>query len=136
MQSFKRQTILVLFDVIFISIAGLISFLLVYKTNDISYMLKNYSLVVAIMVVSRVIIYFIFHLYSSLWRYASADEFFMIIVAVTVGTLVNIATLRFLNYSFDLTLYSVNWLLNIIFSGGIRFAYRLLRILKYLYYLW
>jgi FlaA1/EpsC-like NDP-sugar epimerase len=124
----------VLFDVIFISIAGLISFLLVYKTNDISYMLKNYSLVVAIMVVSRVIIYFIFHLYSSLWRYASADEFFMIIVAVTVGTLVNIATLRFLNYSFDLTLYSVNWLLNIIFSGGIRFAYRLLRILKYLYY--
>lgn len=72
----------------------------------------------------------IFNLYNSIWKYASIDELTNVIAASFVAS-----TLFFIIFSaYDILLprsfHILFFVLNILFLGGIRFTYRLLRKIK------
>ncbi|MCR4961660.1 MAG: polysaccharide biosynthesis protein [Lachnospiraceae bacterium] len=81
-------------------------------------------------IATTVIIFIVFQLYKSVWRYASADEMLKIIGAViTEGLTLLVITLVF-KISVPRSYYFFYPLFLGIFAVGIRFSYRFLRVLR------
>ncbi|MCD6322731.1 MAG: polysaccharide biosynthesis protein [Clostridiales bacterium] len=80
-----------------------------------------------------VISYSISGLYKSLWKFASVEELVKLIIASTIS----IALLFILNYilghRLPLSVLPIALMIQVAFSGGIRFSYRILRVLKSVY---
>jgi FlaA1/EpsC-like NDP-sugar epimerase len=70
-------------------------------------------------------------LYHRLWQYASVGELVNVVSAVSVGTLIKIAFVYFQmeGSAFPLpqSVFALSWMLNILFIGGSRLSWRLLR---------
>jgi FlaA1/EpsC-like NDP-sugar epimerase len=73
--------------------------------------------------------FFLFGLYGGVLRYASIDELLRIIKAVTVGTLLFISTVAFVFRftGFPRSVFLIDWFVILIFLGGSRFIYRIVR---------
>jgi FlaA1/EpsC-like NDP-sugar epimerase len=73
--------------------------------------------------------FFLFGLYGGVLRYASIDELLRIIKAVTVGTLLFISTVAFVFRftGFPRSVFLIDWFVILIFLGGTRFVYRIVR---------
>jgi FlaA1/EpsC-like NDP-sugar epimerase len=77
------------------------------------------------------LIYFSFGLYRRMWIYASMQEMRLIITAVTAASiLVSTVMLSLFTlgafYGFPRSVLVIDWLVSVLFVGGIRFAFRLL----------
>lgn len=86
---------------------------------------------IAVTLVIKPIIYYIFGLYRRLWAYASTQELKVIIAAVTtasVGVSIVILLLRVLQVLpyFPRGVLPIDWLLSLALVGGFRFSLRLL----------
>lgn len=81
--------------------------------------------------VSYVVSFYFFGLYRRLWQYASTGELLAILQGVTLGTVVNIALAYFFmegsTFPLPRTVFPLAWMLNILFIGGSRLSWRLLR---------
>ena len=75
--------------------------------------------------------FYFFGLYKKLWQYASIGELVSILAAVTFGGAVTIAYTYFVSINLSVlmprSVILLTWLLNIIFIGGSRLAWRLFR---------
>ena len=77
------------------------------------------------------LIYYAFGLYRRMWIYASMQEMRLIITAVTTASIL-VSTIMISSftlgafYGFPRSVLVIDWLLSILFAGGIRFAFRLL----------
>ncbi|MGD0003292.1 MAG: nucleoside-diphosphate sugar epimerase/dehydratase [Anaerolineaceae bacterium] len=77
------------------------------------------------------LIYYAFGLYRRMWIYASMQEMRQIITAVTTASIL-VSTVMISSftlgafYGFPRSVLVIDWLLSILFAGGIRFAFRLL----------
>lgn len=81
--------------------------------------------------VIMVIIFYIFNLYQSVWRYASLDEVVYIVGSSAVGSTILFLFYNYiLNIKFPRSFYILFMLLTISFVGGFRFIYRILRRVK------
>jgi FlaA1/EpsC-like NDP-sugar epimerase len=81
--------------------------------------------------VIKPLIYYFFGLYRRMWIYASMQELRLIITAVTAASiLVSTVMLSLFTmgafYGFPRSVLVIDWLVSILFVGGIRFAFRLL----------
>ncbi|MDO9547270.1 MAG: nucleoside-diphosphate sugar epimerase/dehydratase [Pelolinea sp.] len=77
------------------------------------------------------IIYYLFGLYQKMWVYASVRELKLILIAVSVSSFVNtvIMLILFANrffVSFPRSVLVIDWILSILFVGGLRFGLRVL----------
>jgi FlaA1/EpsC-like NDP-sugar epimerase len=85
---------------------------------------------IGLALVIKPVVYYFFGLYRQMWVYASMKELRMIVMAVTAGS---ILVSTFLITLFIAGVYSpfsrsvliIDWLLSVIFVGGIRFTFRL-----------
>ena len=81
-------------------------------------------------IITTIVIFILFQLYKSVWRYASADEMIKIVSAILTEGVVCLV----INYAFKINLPRSFFLFYPMFLGiftaGIRFSYRFLRILK------
>ncbi len=85
----------------------------------------------AVVVVIKPLIYFLFGIYRRLWRYASIRELVLIISAVTTASMVvgGIMIGLFaagLFVGFPRSVLVIDWLLSLAFVGGLRFIFRLM----------
>ena len=82
-----------------------------------------------ILVFFRVFSSFIFGLYGGVLRYASVDDLLRILKAVTLGTLLFIASIGFLFHfkGFPRSVFLIDWFVILVFLGGSRFLYRIVR---------
>jgi len=77
------------------------------------------------------LMYYAFGLYRRMWIYASMQEMRQIITAVTTASVL-VSTVMISSftlgafYGFPRSVLVIDWLLSILFAGGIRFAFRLL----------
>ncbi len=77
------------------------------------------------------LVYYAFGLYRRMWIYASMQEMRQIITAVTTASIL-VSTVMISSftlgafYGFPRSVLVIDWLLSILFAGGIRFAFRLL----------
>jgi FlaA1/EpsC-like NDP-sugar epimerase len=77
----------------------------------------------------RVISSFLFGLYGGILRYASVDDLLRIIKAVTLGTLLFIASIGFFFrlQGFPRSVFLIDWFIILVLLGGSRFLYRIIR---------
>lgn len=130
-----RAWILVLVDMILINISIIFAYLLRFGGEFHSGYFAIYRNMAIAVTGIKIIIFYYFGLYKSLWKYASINELLSIVVSTAMG---NMAVLAYTyltqvpNFQ-DATLpvpraiYVIAWLLDIMFIGGIRFAYRIFR---------
>nr|NIO20289.1 polysaccharide biosynthesis protein [Candidatus Aenigmarchaeota archaeon] len=92
---------------------------------EVSLLLKSLPL----LVVFRVISFFIFRLYDGVFRYASVDDLVRIIKAVTLGSLFFVSSVAFVFHfkGFPRSVLLIDWFIILIFLGGSRFLYRIFR---------
>jgi FlaA1/EpsC-like NDP-sugar epimerase len=80
-------------------------------------------------IVVKPIVYYFFGIYRRLWRYASIRELVLIIMAVSTASMIVSAIMLslFANgvfVGFPRSVVIIDWLLSIIFVGGLRFLFR------------
>lgn len=80
---------------------------------------------------SYLVSFYFFGLYRRLWQYASTGELLAILQGVTLGTVVNVALAYFFmegsTFPLPRTVFPLAWMLNVLFIGGSRLSWRLLR---------
>ena len=130
MKVMKRQLILLIFDIFFIYIANFLSLFLVVSSEELGVISSRLGIIIISAVLIRIALYCIFKLYSSIWTYAGADEFCMVLLAVTVGSFIIFTVMAFMDIKLGIGFHIVNWMFNVMFTGGSRFAYRLIRIFR------
>ena len=133
-----RAFLIAVFDIIIVAISFLIGFLLRFDFG-FSVISKQYSqayiFIVPISAVITVIVFYLFRLYHSIWRFASVNELERLLKA---WLLLSILSAVFVVIDFKITGYrhipiSV-WLMGIIFSAigttALRFGFRFLRFIS------
>ena len=80
---------------------------------------------ITVLAVINVIVFWFFHMYSSLWRYASISEAGRIVAAVTVGSVIgDVIFSAFFGKGMSLREDVMAWAIMVIICGGGRFAVR------------
>lgn len=80
--------------------------------------------------VIQIVIYAIFNLYRSLWKYASIDEIFQVFFATLSGAGACFLYGILMKQMLPRTVYAIWWILALFLVGGIRFCYRIGRRVK------
>ncbi len=126
---YLRQFVLIIFDITIINLVS--AFALLIRFNSIQAIPQYYLDVMAFFCIPQTIltlvIFFIFRLYHSLWRYASVDELVNIIVACVFSTITNFIVLSLLGKSYPRSYWILFFVFLVFLIGGIRFFYRVLR---------
>ncbi|MDD3200043.1 MAG: nucleoside-diphosphate sugar epimerase/dehydratase [Eubacteriales bacterium] len=78
----------------------------------------------------KLAIFWTFGLYRSLWRYAGTEELIRIVMTALTATAATIVYLEFSQQMFPRSIYIYSFILDIVFIGGVRFGYRILRELR------
>jgi FlaA1/EpsC-like NDP-sugar epimerase len=128
-----RNRYLLIGDLILISISILLSFQL--RLEFIEVFINYYRSVlwmIGISLLIRPLVYYFFGLYRRMWVYASTQELKQITLAVTIASAV-ISTImlglfatRTFFFAFPRSVLIIDWIIEIMFAGGLRFLLRLL----------
>ncbi len=86
--NYVKKGILVIYDIFCVFIAGFLSIIIVELGND--FYLKNVLIYCVFLVALTLILFIAFKLYSSLWRYASVEEFINILICMIFIFIINI----------------------------------------------
>jgi len=126
--------LLIVFDALFANVAYVLALLMRFEFSISSSMFENWLSVylncwIAITAI-KVIIYALGGLYRTLWQYASADELVRIVLTCLVACAVSVAYLNIAQCTLPRSVYAFDGFLDVVFVGGIRFAYRWLRNLR------
>ncbi|WP_434794255.1 UDP-N-acetyl-alpha-D-glucosamine C6 dehydratase [Terrisporobacter petrolearius] len=117
-----RQSILVGADLCFILISFLLSMILTGSKG--SYDLSNIVIPMSMYMILHVCVFALAGCYSSLWRYAGAEEVLSIVVASLVYVIPCALLHRMSGYDYTPLFYIVNTIFIIASTGGFRLAYR------------
>ena len=125
---------LVVADALFVNVAYIFALLMRFDFSVSSSLFENWLSVYlecwfAITVI-KVVIYALMGLYRTLWKYASADEIVKIVITCMISCAVCIAYVNLVQHTLPRSVYFIDGLLDVVFVGGIRFAYRWLRNLR------
>ncbi len=85
---------------------------------------------ITVLILLKVVIFMVFRLYRSLWEYASIEELMNICIAVFVANTAAVTYLVLMQSHLPRSVYIMAGAFDLIFVGGIRFAYRALRRVK------
>lgn len=136
--SYKRTriTVLIISDAVLLLMAAWLSYFIRFNPSLASGYLKVFRQTFLYAIPIKLIVFFVFGLYSSLWRYAGLDELTKIFFAAVFGNLaflgINIMgsglpILETMSLNVPRGIYIINILLDAIFIGGFRLSYRVTR---------
>lgn len=130
-----RQTFLVFIDILAIYSAYYIAFFIRFDftlltSPSVVKFLDQLSHVIIALIAIKIFILYIFGMYSSLWRHASIDELAKVIKAVVFATAMTMSYIIIMQVTFPRSIYVISLMLDMIFIGGVRFAYRYFRMMK------
>lgn len=130
MEKRRRIALLLFVDIILISTAFLVSFYLRFDANIPLNIMNIYLDNIFAITLIKILIFGYFGIYSSLWRYASIDELVQVIIGVFLANTGMISYLYIVDIHFPKSIYLLVLILDIMYIGGVRFSYRLLRKIK------
>ena len=100
-----------------------------FDTISIHY-LNTYRNNIIILIVFTIVLYWFLKLYKSIWRFASYNELFKIVIVTTVAAAVHIVCTILFGIRMPLSYYVVGYLLSTILAIFGRFAYRILLVFR------
>ncbi len=117
-----RKFILLIIDLLLINIAGLMALLLRFDFLIPKQYLHTYLKNGLFTTVIMVVIFYVFNLYQSVWKYASLEELMNVVGSSVVGSAVLFIVYNLiLNIEFPRSFYILFTLLLTFFMGGSRF---------------
>lgn len=129
----NRILILILLDVMAVLVASFGSLFLRFEFDFDAIMepfLENYMDIIPFTIVISLVFFWIFKLYKSVWRYASATEMVNIGLATTCAAVLQTIFCYLTKNLMPRSYYVLYWFFLFMMICGIRFSYRFLRILK------
>ena len=122
----KRTAFLVVWDIAATFLSYWLGSVLTFQDK---FLIANHEIcfILGIAVVINLLTYVAFRLYNNLWEYASTDDMLRIVVAVGLGILVSAVFLWTIGEWVPIRVYCVALILQVIFIGGIRMQYRVMR---------
>jgi len=121
-----KVALLVLSDIIFINAAIFLGYFFRFSWRIPPAYLERYKESFIPISIIMIISFYIFKLYTSIWRYASIEELLSVIVAVSVGSAVSFIYGVVMRNRLPLSVYFVMWAFTIMASGGLRFLRRVI----------
>lgn len=135
-QVIVRRLLLLIADGILIYVASFLALLIRYEFH-LSVIEERYIAMVyrylAINVTVTIIIFALFHLYTSLWKYASVRELCYIVSAVVLSGVSQYIGMHLVHIRLPRSYHILYILLMLFFEVGLRFSYRLLRFVRNAY---
>lgn len=122
----KRTALLLLIDIVATYIVYYAASVLTNVRHEV-FVNNEIFFVLGILACINVCIFAFFHLYNSLWEYASVDELIKIAGAVVFSSLLGAAFLWVIDVRLPIRVFVVACLLMILFVGGSRFIFRVAR---------
>lgn len=122
-----RKMILLIFDAFCILIAGYGSLVLRFNGSIESPYLRHMNMVIVPVMIMTLIVFYVFHLYHSLWRFASITELKNVIFGTLVASILNVLVCELTGFDLPRSCYIIYFLILIIGVGGGRFIYRFMR---------
>lgn len=129
----NRILALVIFDIMAIIIA---SFAALYIRFDFSFSaiplqyLRMFEKIIPYNLIITLLLFFVWKLYKSVWRFASATELVNIVFATTCAAVAQILLCKIMDINMPRSYYVIYWFLLSVLVCGIRFSYRILRIIN------
>ena len=124
-----RRTFLIVLDIILLNLASFIA--IVARFNSIQAIPEYFSDVLLyffpFQTILTIVVFYLFRLYHSLWRYASVEEMLNVVFACFVSNVLNFFLLMLFSKSLPRSYWIIYFVILICFIGGSRFSYRVLR---------
>lgn len=130
---FSRILALVLLDIMAIVVAA---FAALYIRFDFSFRgidrvyLERFEHIIIPTILLTLLFFALWKLYKSVWRYASANELINIVLATSCASVAQFIYCSLTAYSMPRSYYVLYWFLLTVMTCGIRFGYRILRIIN------
>lgn len=123
-----RRCFLFATDILLVNLAVLVSLWLRFNFEPIEqeYIIKYEKFAIPYTIICLVV-FWIFRIYHSLWKYASITELYKIAEAGVIIELIHVATTMFLDLTLPRSCYVLTGLFIIIFMSISRFMYRMIR---------
>lgn len=125
-----RAIVLAIFDVVFIAVSYFLALMLrfdfVYSRIVPKY-ISGYKTLIVPYCVSAVLIFYFFHLYHSIWRFASISELERMVMAWGVLQLVVVAVYFITRIRMPMSFWAGGALMGFLLTTAVRFSYRFLR---------
>ncbi|UNC93608.1 polysaccharide biosynthesis protein [Candidatus Contubernalis alkaliaceticus] len=123
---------LLFWDIVLITAALYLAYMLRFDGRILEMYDNYFALKAAVFVVCFLISFKVFGLYNSLWNYASIDELISVLFGVTLGTalsgsVIYIINMNLADFNMPRSIPVLMWLINIIFTGGLRLGARIIR---------
>ncbi len=135
MKKYSKIAALVLTDIIFINLAFVVALMLRFdfemRSAQFNQYLNVYANCIFMITAIKVIANFVMGLYSSLWRYAGVEEISRVCITSALGSAAVILVMLYFEQRLPRSIYIMTFMFDIIFLGGSRIGYRLLRSLKH-----
>lgn len=131
MNRYFRAILLITVDIILVNLGMVVALMLRFDGNVPAQFFQAYRDLALVYTLIWIGTFYFFGLYKKLWQYASIGELIAILGAVTFGTAAIVAYTYFIIESPALpiprSVFLLTWLLNVVFIGGSRLAWRLFR---------
>ncbi len=129
----NRIALLTILDILIIMVSGFLAlyirFDFAFGKMDMKYV--DYELYyLPVNLVVTIIIFILFKLYRSVWRFASTTEFLNVIGACSGSILSQIILMALLKMRMPVSYYLMKYIILILGIGSLRFAYRILRMFQ------
>lgn len=135
MKKFSRIILLILVDLLCINIAYLIALLLRFEFNVVSDQFNHYLAIymdnIMVIAIFKLIVFAIFGLYNSLWKYAGTEEIVKVVLSAFGAFAAVFFYLRLTGQVIPRGVQGISFFLDIIFIGGVRLSYRSFRNFRY-----
>ena len=126
--NYRRRFLVLINDLVLIALAYYLAFWLRFDGEIPREQMLLFRDTLPLVILIRVAALLYFRLYSGLWRYASINDLFSIVKAVSVGTGLLVLPIFFARASgYPRSLFIIDWFLMIVLLGGSRFLIRGLR---------
>lgn len=127
-----RQFYLLVFDGLAVNLSFYLAFVIRFEGQivDLSDMIQYvyvYSTMFIYITLVKLVVFIVFKMYSSLWRYASVEEMLQIVLASIFATMATVSFLAAFQMNLPRSIYLLTFIFDTVFVGGIRFSYRIFR---------
>ena len=118
----------IILDIIIISLTSILSIYLRFdfKTVPTEYLVGSYKYLIFDIIIMLIIFYRL-RIYTSVWKYASVIELFNIFIGCASVEILSFTYKNIFNISMPRSYYIVHFMLMVLFIGGTRFLYRMVR---------
>ena len=129
----NRIALLVIVDIFLITLSGFLSLYIRYdfRFSNMDMRYVDYEIwYLPVNLAVTLLLFVLFKLYRSVWRFASSTELLNVIGACSASIVLQIVGMSILNMRMPVSYYLMKYVLLIVGVGMVRFAYRILRMLQ------